>query len=108
MRRAQETTGHAAQLVRRRPGAHPDRARALSGNIAKGAAERAQALLARLESDLSDGQLGVAEQRHRPLDAPREKVPMRRDAESRFERSREVRLGDAAHPRQAQDGPRLV
>ena len=56
------------------------------------------------EGDLGDGQVGVAQQRRRPLDAPREQVAVRRDAEGLLERSREVGLGDAAHARQPPTG----
>ena len=73
--------GTRAELVRRGPLARADRARALAGDVAEGAPERAEALPAGLEGDLGDGQVGVAEQRRRPLDAPREQVAMRRDAE---------------------------
>ncbi|MEI2720012.1 MAG: hypothetical protein V9E87_07695 [Gemmatimonadales bacterium] len=38
------------------------------------------------------GEIGVAQQRHRPLDPAREQVPVRRDAEGLLERPREVRL----------------
>ena len=94
MRGADDAGGHAAELVRRGLLARPERARALAGDVAEGAPERAEALPARLEGDLGDGQVGVAEQRRRPLDAPREQVAVRRDAEGLLERSREVGLGD--------------
>ena len=61
-----------------------------------------------LERDLGDGQVGVAQQRRGPLDAAREQVAVRRHAERLLERSREVRLGDAAHARQPPHGPLLV
>jgi hypothetical protein len=108
VRGAEDTGGHAAELVRRGPPARPDRARALAGDVAEGAPERAQARPARAEGDLGDRQVSVAEQRRRPLDAPREQVPVRGDAEGLLERSREVGLGDAAHAGQPPDGPVLV
>ena len=64
--------------------------------------------LSALERDLGDGQVRVAQQRRGPLDSTREQVPVRRDAESVLERSREVGLGHAAHARQPPDGPLLV
>ena len=105
---AENACGHAAELVRRGPLARPDRARALAGDVAEGAPERAQALPACVKGDLGDGQVGLAEQRLGPLDAPRQEVPVRRDAEGLLERSREVGLGDAAHARKPPDGPLLV
>ena len=44
----------------------------------------------------------------RPLDAPREQVPVRRDAEGLLERPREVSRRDAADARQPPYGPVLV
>lgn len=108
MRRAHVAPGHAAQLVRRPPLTCPDRARALTGDVTKGAPEGAEALPARLKSDLGDREVGVPKQRRRPLDAPREQVPVRRDAEGLLEGTREVGLGDTAHPRQSPDRPLLV
>jgi hypothetical protein len=43
-----------------------------------------------VESDLGDGQVGVAEQRRGPLDAPSEQVAVRREAEGLLERAGEV------------------
>jgi hypothetical protein len=57
-----------------------------------------------VEGDLGDGQVGVAEQRRRPLDASCEQITVRRYAE----RSREMGLGHAAHPREPLDGPLFV
>jgi hypothetical protein len=61
-----------------------------------------------MKGDLGDGQLGVAEQRGRPLDPAGEQVAVGRDAEGLLERSGEVGLGDAAHASQPPDGPLLV
>lgn len=104
----QQAGGHAVRLVCRRLRAGADRARALAGDVAKDAPERAQALPAGVEGDLGDGPIGVAQQRRRPLDAPRQQVAVRRDAESLLERSGEVRRGHAADARQASHGPVLV
>ncbi len=70
--------GTRAELVRPRPLARPELARALAGDVAERASERAQAVPARLERDLGDGQVRVAQQRRRPLDATREQVAVRR------------------------------
>ena len=106
--RGGEITGRNSAVVRFGLHALAERGRALAGDVAEGAPERAQAAPARVEGDLGDGQVGVAQQGHRPLDAPREQVPVRRKAEGLFERAREVGLGDAAHARQPPDGPVLV
>ena len=108
MSRAEEADGHVFELVRSGLLARPELTRALAGDVAERAPERAQAAPARLEGDLRDGQVGVAEQRRGPLDSPREQVPVRRDAEGLLEGPREVGLGDAAHARQPPDGPLLV
>lgn len=108
MRSAEEAGGHAAELMRRGSCARPDRAGALASDVVERAPERAQAPPARMERDLRDGQVGVAEQCGRPLDAPGEQVPVRRNAESLLEGSREMGLGDAAHAREAPDGPLFV
>ena len=88
--------------------ARPELARALAGDVAEGAPERAQALQPVWNAISVIGQVGVAQQRRRPLDAPREQVAVRRHAEGLLERSREVGLGDAAHARQPPDRPLLV
>jgi hypothetical protein len=95
-------------LVRGGPRPRADRARALAGDIAKDATERPQAPPAGVEGDLGDRQIAVAQQRRRPLDAPREQVAVRRDAEGLLERAGEVSLGRAADARQPPDGPVLV
>src|SRR6202790_190089 len=87
VRRADEAGGYAAEFVRPGPCPGPDRARAFAGDVAEGTSERSQAFPARVEGNLSDGTIGVAEQRRRPLDAPREQVAMRRYAEGLLERS---------------------
>jgi hypothetical protein len=61
-----------------------------------------------MESNLGDGEIGIAKQGARALDAPREQVTVRRQAEGLLERSREVCLGDAAHLRKTTHGPRFV
>src|SRR3954452_9052008 len=100
--------GDLAELGRRGPRAGPDGAGALPGDVAEGPAERAQALPPGPEGDLGDGELGVAEQRRRPLDAPGEQISVRRNPERLLERPGEVGLGDIAHPGQAPDRPGLV
>src|SRR6185503_7374734 len=71
---AEDAVGHAAGVVRPGPFALPDRPRALAGDVAEGTAERAQAAPARLEGDVGDGQVALAEQRLGALDPPREQV----------------------------------
>jgi len=85
VRGTEEAGRHAVGLVRRGPCARPDRARALAGDVVEGASERAQTFPACLEGDLGDGQVGVAEQRRRPLDAPREQIPVWWDTEGLLE-----------------------
>jgi len=51
----------------------------------------------RVEGNLGNGPIGVAEQRRSPLDAPREQVAMRRHAEGLLEGAREMGFGDSAH-----------
>jgi len=108
VRGANDAAGHAAELVRLGPLARAHRARALAGDVVEGATEGAEALPARVERDLGDGHVRVAQQRHRALDAPREQVAVRGQPERLLERAREVRLGDAAHAGQAPDRPLLV
>ena len=96
------------ELARRFPLARSNRTRALAGNVAERAPERTQAFPARVEGDLGDRQIGVAEQRHRALDAPGEQVPVWRNAKGLLEGSREVSFGNPAYARQSPDGPRFV
>src|SRR4051812_1988829 len=58
LRGADEAGGHEREPVRRSPTARADRTRALAGDVAEGAPERAQALPAGAERDLGDGQVG--------------------------------------------------
>ena len=83
-------------------------ARAFAGYVAEDAPERAEAVPSRLERDLDDREVGVAEQRLGPLDAPSEQVAVRRHSECLLEGAREVRLGNAADARKASDWPFLV
>jgi hypothetical protein len=85
VRGAEEAGGHGTKLARRGPRAYADRARVLAGDDAEDAPERAQARPAGVEGDLGDGQIGVAEQRRRPFDAPREQVAVWRNAEGLLE-----------------------
>jgi hypothetical protein len=105
---AEVAGGDAAELVRRGPRAGPDGARGLAGDVAEGAAEGAQAAPAGPKGDLGDREVGVAEERGRPLDAAGEQVAVRGEAERLLEGAGEVGGGDAAHARQAGDGPGLV
>ena len=61
---------HLVKRVRRRLLAGAQRARALAGDVAEDAAERAEAVPAGVEGDLDDRQVGVAEQGGGPLDPP--------------------------------------
>jgi hypothetical protein len=65
VRRADDAAGHAAELALRGPRAGPNGAGAFAGDVAEGAPEGAQAFPARLERDLGDGQVGIAQQRRR-------------------------------------------
>jgi hypothetical protein len=85
-----------------------DRSRVQARNVAEGAAERTQASPSGLKGNLGDGQVRVPQQRRGALDAPREQVAVRRYSEGFLERSREVRLGDAADARQSPHRPSLV
>src|SRR5438477_5443737 len=76
-------------------------------DVAEGAAERAQAPKANVEADVRDAAPSLAEQEHRPLDAPALKVSMRRFAEGRAEGSDVVSMGDAGHPGQRRYVQRL-
>jgi hypothetical protein len=96
------------ELVRGGLLAGPQLAGALAGDVPEDAPERAQTVPAGLEGDLGDGKIGVAQQRRGPLEPAGEQVAVRRQAEGLLERPREVRLGDAAHPRQPPHGPGLV
>ena len=108
MRGAEPAARHMLEFVRRGLLARPELTRGLAGDVAEGACERSEAGPARLEGDLGNGELGVAEQRRRLLDAPGEQIAMRGNAERFLEGAREVRLGDVAHACQPSDGPLLV
>src|SRR5262245_54891075 len=97
MRSAENASGHARERLGRRPLTRTNRAGALAGDVAERAPEGAEALPAGVQRDLGDGEIGVAEQRGRPLDAPSEEISVRGDTERSLERSREVSFGDAAH-----------
>ena len=85
-----------------------DGARALTGDVAKGAAKSAEASPARVERDLADGHLRVAQQSLGFFDAAGEQVAVGREAEGFLELAREVRRGDVADFCEAFDGPFLV
>jgi hypothetical protein len=105
---AHVTGGNAGELVRGGPGAGSHRARRLTGDIAEGAAEGAEALPPGLVGDLGDGEIGVAEERGGPLNPAAEEVAVRWHPEGLPERAGEVRLGDTAHAGQAVNRPGLV
>jgi len=85
VRGAEDAIRYAADPVRRSACPRPDRTRVLAGDIAKDAPEGAKALPARAQSDFADGQVSVAQQCCSLLDAPREQVAVRWDAEGLFE-----------------------
>src|SRR5260370_9789646 len=76
-------------------------------DVAKGAAERAQAAKADVEAYVRHAALGLPEQEHGALDAPSLQVAMRGLAKSRLEGANEVRLGNVADRRQVADVERL-
>src|SRR5262249_46202905 len=108
LRGTHETVRHALDRMLRRLLALADIARAFAGDVAERAAERAEALPTGLECDLNDRQVRVAQERHGPFYAAREQIAMRRNAERILEATRKMRLGDAAHTRQARHGPVFV
>ena len=79
MRGTDEAGGHAARAHARPPARAPG---SLPGSrrdaCAEGASKRSQALPARIEGNLGDGTIGIAEQRSSALNAAREQVAMRR------------------------------
>ena len=81
MRGAQETGRHHAAILRRAACALTDGTRARAGDVMEDSAEGTQTLPASLECDVGDGQIRIAQQRHGALDAPREQVAMRWNAE---------------------------
>jgi hypothetical protein len=107
VRGTEEAHRHHSQFAPRR-GARAQRPRALADDVTKGPSETAQASPARAKGDLGHGQLRVAQERHRPLDAPREQVPVWRNAVCFLEQSREVRRGNAGDACEARDRPGLV
>ena len=108
MRSADEAMRHGLQLVSGTALPRTKFARALAGDIAKGATEGAEAGPAGVQRDLRDRQVRVAEQSAGLLDSPGEQVSMRRHAERFLERPREMRLGRAANLGKARNRPRLV
>jgi hypothetical protein len=108
IRSAQDTGGHAAELVPpcARRGAHYSRRHA--GDIAEGAAEATQASPARYERNLGNRQSGIAQECRGPLYAPGQEVSVGGNAEDALEGSCEVRGGDAADARKPRDRPVLL
>jgi len=104
----EEAGRNPAGLARDAPQAPADLPRALARHITQGAPERPKTRPAGAERDIGDRGVAVTQQRNRPLDAAREQVAVRRDAEGLPEQAREVGLGEAADARQPLHGPRLV
>src|SRR5262245_34528938 len=105
---AQDTHRNALELAGPHSRTLSDRARVLAGDVAEGAAEGAETAPAGFERDVGDRPIRVAQQRGGSLDTAREQVTVRRQAECLLEGAREVRLGYAAHLREAAHGPLLV
>src|SRR3546814_4052669 len=93
----EEAAGHLFERVRGGLFARTQFARALAGDVAEGAPERAQAVPTGLQCDVEDGHVRVAQQRGGAFDPAREQVAVRRHAEGILERAREVR--DRKSPR---------
>jgi hypothetical protein len=98
MRGAQKTRRHHAAFLGRAACALTNGARTRARDVMEDAAEGTQTLPASPECDLGNRQIRIAQQRHGALDAPREQVAMRRNAEGLPERTREVRRRYATHP----------
>jgi hypothetical protein len=81
---------------------------AAAGDIAKRAAESAEAAPARVEGDFADGHLRVPQKRLGFFDAAREQVAMRWQSEGLLELTCEMRRGDVADLGEALDGPLFV
>ena len=89
--RSRDLLGHARRHARRRArrllpvdaGRHADQ-------LGEAGAERAQRRAADLEADLGDAEVAATQQRHRPLDAPRHEVAVRRLAVGQPELAAEV------------------
>lgn len=108
IRGRRDASGHMCEVLRAGLRVLAEGARALAGDVAEGAAESAQASPARVERDLADGHLRVAQQRLGFLDAAGEQVAVGWEAEGFLELAGEVGGGDVAHFSQAFDGPFLV
>lgn len=91
MRRAENAGRHPIEAACGAARAGAQRAGTLAGDVAKDPPEGAEAPPARTEGDFGDRQIGVAQQRRRPLDAAREQIAVRWDAEGLAERAREMR-----------------
>jgi len=104
----EETGGNLIERVRRFSLTRTNRTGVFAGDVVEGASEGAEALPSCDESDLRDGEVGVAQQRDGALDAAREQVAVRRNAEGLLECAGEVSLRHAAHAREPADGPCVV
>src|SRR3546814_10143011 len=74
----EEATGHLFERVRGGLFARTQFARALAGDVAEGAPERAQAVPTGLQCDVEDGHVRVAQQRGGASEPAREQVAVRR------------------------------
>jgi len=108
LRSPHETLGHPCLVVPTAPLPGPDFARACAGDVAEDTTERTEAFPPRLERDVRNGDVGVAQQCRGPFNASCEQVTMRGHAESFLERAREVGRRDAAHASEPRNRPGLV
>src|SRR3954447_2508036 len=105
---ARSRVGHGEAVRHREPhGPRPVLLGRLADDRAERAAERPEAHEADVEADLGHAAVRLAQQEHRPLDAPALQVAVQRLAERRPERGDEVRLGDVGDPREGGDVERL-
>ena len=81
MRRADETMRDHGQLVACGPFTRTKLARAFARDVPEDSPERPEAVPPGLERNVDDRLIGVAQQRLRSLDPPREEVAMRRNTE---------------------------
>jgi hypothetical protein len=81
--------------------------RRLADDRPEGPAERSEAREADVEADVRDAALGLAEEEHRPLNAPALQVAVGRLAEDRAEAPAEVSLGDVGDGCDGSDVERL-
>jgi hypothetical protein len=101
--------GHARAHGRpgRRHGALAVGGRRCPDDVLERAAERAEAREADVEADLAHGPVGLAQERHRPLDPPALQVAVRRLAERRAEAADEVCAREVHRASQGLDVERI-